>query len=277
MIQKLEILVTEDNAKHLADARLASEQYANINFTFARTLQEAESLVEQNKYDTVVTDVFFPAQEGDEPSSDSGLSLAKKVDAQGTPFVYNTSGNHHGRAYSQFLDLSRKIWDNYGFGSGKMIEAYPEDSNAEKDSKQWNAAINYAILLGRSQELDESVRKKIGSFISFAPGGDYGKLTETMQRVLDESISPEEMCSRKNSKPPYSWSSDALYQGWDQEKIGSEWGTEIDWDKERDCFVSFRDTKEADEKWFSETEARFKKDYVVALDFIRTILAEYRK
>ncbi len=276
MTQKLEILITEDNVKHLANARSVSEQYVNINFTFASTLQKAENLVRQNRYDAVVTDVFFPAQEGEEPSSDSGLNFAKMVDAQGIPFVYNTSGNHHGGAYAQFLDLSRKIWNNYGFGSGKMIEAYPEDSNAEKDSKQWNAAINYAILLGRSQELDGSVREKIGSFLSFAPYGDYGTLTETIQRVRDESISPEEMC-RQDNRPPYDWSSDALRQGWKEKKIGSKWGEEIDWDKERDCFISLRATKKADEKWFSETEAGFKKDYVAALEFIRTTLAKYKK
>ena len=98
-----------------------------------------------------------------------------------------------------------------------------------------------------------------------------------MQRVLDGSISPEEMCRKDGSTPPYSWSNDALTQGWDEKKIGTKWGEEIDWYKERCCFVSLRDTKEADEKWFSEAEAGFKRDYVEALNFIRTTLGEYRK
>ena len=95
-IKKLEILITEDNSKHLADAREVSKEYTNINFTFVSTLNAAESLVKKNKYNAVVTDVFFPIQEGEEPTSDSGLSLAKTIDAKGIPFVYNTSGNHHG-------------------------------------------------------------------------------------------------------------------------------------------------------------------------------------
>lgn len=276
MKQKLEILVTEDDAKHLADARSISGQYANINFTFASTLKEAECLVEQNRYDAVVTDVFFPVQEGQEPTSDSGLTLARKIDNQRVPFVYNTSGNHHGKAYSQFLDESRKIWNNNGFGTGKMIEAYPEAPNAEKDTKQWATAINYAVLLAKSQELKESIRKKIGSFLSFLPYGDYGKLTETMKKVLDSSMSPEELC-RNVGKPPHFWSSGAIHLGWKEKKIGTKWGEEIDWDKEKDCFISLRPTKEDDEKWFNETEARLKKEYVRALDFIRTTLAEYRK
>ncbi len=198
--EKLEILVTEDSEKHLADARSVGKGYTNINFTFARTLQEAESLVRQNRYDAVVTDVFFPVQEGGEPASDSGLSLAKIVHERGIPFVYNTSGNHHGRAYKQFLEPARaisreimKIWDNNEFGTGKMIEAYPEDSNAEKDTKQWGAAINYAILLGRSQGLSNEVRKAVGKLVKFSSYGDYGRLSGVFELILDESVSQEEL------------------------------------------------------------------------------------
>ena len=275
MVQKLEILVTEDNPKHLADARLVSDEYANISFSFASTLQEAEDLVRQNKYYAVVTDVFFPAQEGEEPTSDSGLRLAKLVDSLGIPFVYNTAGNHHGRALAQFVTESRKIWDNFGFDTGKLIEAYPRDQDSESETKQWNAAFNYAILLARAQELDEETKLRVGCFTHFGSYGDYGKLTETMQRSLDESVPIEDLC-RKQYRPYCYWTDSALEQGQEENRISTKWKVDIDWDEERDCIVFLKDTKEADEEWFRETEAKFREEYVSARDYLRDTLAEYR-
>src|SRR3989344_3256379 len=200
--QRLDVLVTEDNEKHLADARSVSERYTNMDFSFARTLQEAESLVERNRYDAVITDVFFPVQEGGEPTAGSGLSLARKVDEQGIPFVYNTSGNHHGRAYKQFLEPARSvseeisgIWDNDRFGTGKIIEAYPEDANGEKDTKQWGAAINYVILLCRSKYLGDDSRKAVGELVKFSSYGgyDYGRLSRVFELILDKSVSQEKL------------------------------------------------------------------------------------
>ncbi len=274
MVRRLEILITEDSAKHLADARTVSEGYAFINFTFATTLEEAEILIERNRYDAVVTDVFFPIRKSEEPTSDSGLNLAKKVDAKGIPFVYNTSGNHHGRAYSEFLKESGKIWANHGFGTGKMIEAYPENPNAEKDTKQWNAAIDYTVLLVRSHRLGEGIARNIGSFLSFGPYGDYGELTEKMNNVLDETISIEDLCRQKNMIPLYPWSNDALKDGWEKGYVDTEkWS----WNEEKDCLISLRSIKESDEKKFRETELKFRQDYVKALEFIRMTLIEYKK
>lgn len=204
MAQRLEILITEDNVKHLADAKSVSEQYVNIGFTFASTLQEAEQLVGQNKYDAGVTDVLFPAKVGDEPRSDSGLKLADMLDAKGIPFVFLTAGNHHGNTYVGFKEGLEARWYRrgiIGYGhnlgiliSGKVIEGYPEDQNAEKDTKQWDAAISHVILLASLRELDENVRKKFDKTLSanyifgFSWWGDYGQLTGTMQKLLDESI-----------------------------------------------------------------------------------------
>ena len=88
---------------------------------------------------------------------------------------------------------------NDGFGTGKMIEAYPEDEYTEKDHKQWGAAINYAILLGTADELDDLTKDKIGEYLGFASYGDYGKLTQRIQRVLDENNSFEYLCSNLSS------------------------------------------------------------------------------
>lgn len=188
MSNKLEILVTEDNEKHLADVKLISEQYINVNFTYASTLDEAEDLVRKNHYDVAVSDVFFPFSEGEEPNSYAGIGFGKALNKKNIPFVYNTSGNHHGFAFKGFLDERKELFSNDSqFSSGKVIEAYPKDSNAEADTKQWNAAINSSILLGKSEGLDDSVREDVGKILDFAPYGDYGKLTEKMDSVLGSS------------------------------------------------------------------------------------------
>ena len=286
-IKKLEILITEDNSKHLADAREVSKEYTNINFTFVSTLNAAESLVKKNKYNAVVTDVFFPIQEGEEPTSDSGLSLAKTIDAKGIPFVYNTSGNHHGEKYIEFLQMSRSIWNNYKFGTGKMVESYPENPDVEKDTKQWSAAINYVILLATSDGLKKCVREKVASLLSFAPYGDYGQLTEKMRNAIDESLPIEEgfkVRTQYYSKQPGSllylpiWTSDTIDSILTEKKM--EWNErdiKFKWEEGKNKYISLRDTKDEDEKWFAETEAKHKKHYIKALKYIRSTITKYRK
>ncbi len=199
--KKLELLVIEDNPKHLADAKAVSEQYQGITFTFASTLSEVKGLLEQKTYDAVVSDIFFPDREGEVPDDlvAAGVIVAYLLleDTQ-TPFVYNTAGNHHGKAYQHFQGALYYQLRNFDHSenwarknSGKIIEAYPEDSSTEKDTKQWSAAINYAIILARSTEQSDIVTREIDAFLPFASYGDYGGLTQTMRHALDESIPVE--------------------------------------------------------------------------------------
>lgn len=279
MTRILEILVTEDNPKHLKDALELSKKYRNTHFYFASTLDEAKTLLGQRRYDAVVTDVFFPAKKGDKPSSNSGLGLAKKVHSLKIPYVFNTSGNHHGKEYSSFGGAAMGIiradvtMDN-GLYTGKVIEAYPEDSEGEKDTKQWWAAINYSILLARASELEEGTREGVGSLLSFAPYGDYGELTGYMQKVLNLSNTEKDLCRCERGEVPYRWSRDAMDLGRQKGKISWE-KKSWNWDKTRDCFVSNEAQKESIESWFNATEAEFKKKYVAGMNAIREILYEY--
>ena len=203
---KLELLIIEDNLKHFADAREICQQYRGIEFTFASTLNDVSRLLKNNTYGAVISDVFFPDKIGDEPDYHCGVAVAMLLlEDTKTPFVYNTAGNHHGRLYQQFLDaLKHQLRANNIYksdswacrSSGKLIEAYPEDNEGEKDTKQWVAAINYAILLAKSKEVNNDVSRNIGVFLEFAHHGDYGRLTEQMDGVLDQNISVEEYCKK---------------------------------------------------------------------------------
>lgn len=64
--EKLEILVVEDNEKHLADAReyfKGIEAKADVKVTYASTLKQAEELLKNNKFGGIISDVFFPIGE----------------------------------------------------------------------------------------------------------------------------------------------------------------------------------------------------------------------
>jgi CheY-like chemotaxis protein len=62
--KKLEILVIEDNPEHLKDAKSEIQKRIdkgeNINANYATTMLEAEELMEQKKFDGIISDIFFP-------------------------------------------------------------------------------------------------------------------------------------------------------------------------------------------------------------------------
>ena len=60
MGKQLEMLVIEDGKNHLVDAREAASGYRDINFTYGSTYDEVHDLVDNNKYDSVICDIFFP-------------------------------------------------------------------------------------------------------------------------------------------------------------------------------------------------------------------------
>jgi hypothetical protein len=264
--QTLEILIIEDNEKQLADARAISSQYKNINFSYAVNFNEAERLVTEKKYDAVVTDVFFPINTGEEPTSDSALNIAKLIDSKSIPFVFNTSGNHHGCKYQKFLEKSRKIWNNCGLGIGKMIEAYPHEAHLEKDTKQWNAAINYAVLLAKSKELSEDVKGIIGELIYFTPYGDYGQLSKKFNEVLDPKNSIENLCTNSYETINLPWSRKAFYKGTGEIKLRGDWNRKKQ---------SYNSRDDVENNWFIQSELEFKEQYVETLNFIRNTLSEY--
>ena len=294
-MEHLRMLIVEDGEKHLQDARRESLNYQDIEFVYASTFDQALEAIyhvdwaregRQNGLDAAVLDVFFPygssckdfVVDAQEPTWRAGLDVGKELDQSGCMFVFNTSGNHHGRKYAEFQKEADAVWgrSRSGFTVAKLIEAYPKGSEDELETKQWSAAINYAILLAEGCMLDDDeVRERIGKIIDFASYGDYGQLTGIMAKVLDPRNSLEDLTRMERTKPPYPWSINALQQAWKEDFIGKtgEW----DWDFDRDCFVSLRSpTKEHDEKRFRVVEAKYKRQFEDAVDFIRTTIGKYR-
>lgn len=188
----MRILIIEDTEKHLNDARQHSKRLVGCTVDFATTLAEAVELLQKNSYDGVISDVFFPAEAGVSAETfENAIAVSTKLVEMGVHHVFNTSGNHHGRKYQGFVWKTPRAThtdnpDNrdacYDFrATGMVIEAYPEDSNADKDTKQWQAAFRYILLVRALLQLPdkgESIVKdaKLDGF----PRGEYGRLTKSL-------------------------------------------------------------------------------------------------
>lgn len=182
----IRILVIEDTAKHVADAKTHAAQLVGCEVDYATSLEEALALLTANRYDGAISDVFFPERTGGSAETfENAVAISTKLVELGIHHVFNTSGNHHGSRYREFVWKTPRAFHNenkYHFlTTGMVIEAYPQDSNGEKDAKQWQAAFRYILLVHALLKLpDEGVsilgdekRSPGGGF----PYGDYGDLT----------------------------------------------------------------------------------------------------
>ena len=65
----LDILIVEDNEKHLADAKSCFDSLITkeekINVQYATNYIQAEKIIEENTFDGIICDIFFPYQEGE--------------------------------------------------------------------------------------------------------------------------------------------------------------------------------------------------------------------
>jgi CheY-like chemotaxis protein len=184
----MRILVIEDSPKHLEDARRYAQQLAGCTVDFATTLAEAIDLLTANNYDGAISDVFFPTETGASADTyESAITINDRLLKLRIHHVFNTAGNHHGDKFQGF------IWQTpvpmYGehnghfLTTGMMIEAYPSNRNAEKNTKQWQAAFRYILLVLSFVPLPDKGREiieqhNLGGF----PYGDYGQLTQRFER-----------------------------------------------------------------------------------------------
>jgi hypothetical protein len=182
----IKILVVEDSEKHLHDAQEYSGGLSNCEVDFATNLADAMELLRQKNYDGVISDVFFPEESGASAETfENAIIFSNALVALGIHHVFNTSMNHHGSRIRDFAWKTPRAVHNdnkyHFFTTGMLIEAYPENGEAEKDMKQWQAAFRYILLVKALLEIPDKARQaelvKCGGF----PYGDYGKLTKQLE------------------------------------------------------------------------------------------------
>jgi len=190
-MSSIRLLVVEDTSKHMDDARRYAQQLVGVTVDFASTLAEAMELLQKNAYDGVICDVFFPAAAGASTETfENAITLSTKLVEMGVQHVFNTAGNHHGRKYEGFIWKTPRVIhtenpdDCYDFRTtGMIIESY--ESDADTDSKQWEAAFRYILLVKELLQLPDKgtqiINKECGDAFCGFPYGDYGELTERLR------------------------------------------------------------------------------------------------
>lgn len=192
----MRILVIEDNMQHLVQAKACAQRLKGCTVDFAVALNDAMRCLRKNSYDGVISDVFFPAKIGDPADAwENAVTISATLVEMGIHHVFNTAGNHHGTMFNGFLWKTPKAvhnGDNYHFlTTGMVIEAYPEDEEMEKDTKQWQAAFRYILLVQALLQLPDKgasiIARDPDTFDGF-PYGEYGGLTSRFDRCEDPFV-----------------------------------------------------------------------------------------
>ncbi len=110
-MEKLRILVIEDNEHHMQDVQhmLGERQkVVDLDVTYVGTLKQAYECM---SVDGIISDVFFPGREGDKPENQAYRMVAK-ANEMGVPIVLCTDGDHHG---PHLEGITNKLWSNESF------------------------------------------------------------------------------------------------------------------------------------------------------------------
>src|SRR3989344_169321 len=142
-MEKLEVLVIEDNPKHMSDVKqLCDERIQKgvlSSVDYASTLTEANELLFGKTYDGIISDVFFPERSG-EKEREFGTTIAQYALDKKIPFVLVTSTHHHGRKTQPVCDFMR--------GRGmNLVDSEPEDKDGEAKSKSFKGGFTALMYL----------------------------------------------------------------------------------------------------------------------------------
>jgi hypothetical protein len=141
-MRKIEMLVVEDQDKHKSDVEKylteRIEQGANISVDYAKTFQKAIEMIESGKYGAVISDVFYPASEG-EPITNSGERMIDYLSERDIELVLCTSTYHHG-------DNTEPTWRRARNEGVPFVDLRVEERNGEGTTKDWNSAYGIAVI-----------------------------------------------------------------------------------------------------------------------------------
>lgn len=171
----IELLVVEDNEKHIAQARQYFDARADVvQVTYATTLAEAQVAMNTKKFEGVISDIFFPTGKSGEDDREIRRDLASKLSSRymdvtveweygsaqppcgiyvvegaqerRIPVVLNTDQYHHSTRIGPVNN-----WNNMNAKSVRIIESETRhDEPAE--SKNWRDA--YAAIACLCEGLD---------------------------------------------------------------------------------------------------------------------------
>jgi len=133
---KLNILVIEDNEKHLEDAeRFFVIHCGRVNVIFAKTYWEAAEYLDAAKVDGIISDIHFPRNDHPNWSQPEPIGAMVMVlcRERKIPCILNTDGYHHGSRNQWICDLQRSL------GLPEIVDA-STDYRKEAETKNWKKA-----------------------------------------------------------------------------------------------------------------------------------------
>lgn len=141
MEKPLEILVVEDNTKHLENAKYFFNQvkeklHLDIKVNYVTTMDGAITKLSEMHYDGVISDLFFPYSEEKEPEL-NGLSLGVNyAKPKRVPIVFVSDFNVHTLDHHWVLDEAEK---EFGY---RNVYHYREDMFNDIDREEIKKAGN---------------------------------------------------------------------------------------------------------------------------------------
>lgn len=174
----LEILVVEDNPKHLEDAKKfygTIPQY-KILFDYSSYYEEALKKLKRKPYDGILTDLFIPIKPG-QVTSDLGIQLGQYALDREIPVVICTNTFHH-------EDKTQPATDWIRSKEGNLIDGEFIGSSIltnEAETKDFEGALAYLVGLIELQKTGEIIvnshgyhdSRKNRDFLDFNPGKCY--------------------------------------------------------------------------------------------------------
>lgn len=167
-MQKIRLLLVEDNEQHFKDAKhmldLRLQAGASIEVLYARDKEEAINGI--SKVDGIISDIFFPAKDGCSPSN-QGFYMVERARDLKIPIIFCTDGYHHANDLQPlFTYLNETPWGDYYLG---MVDrpAYME----KMSRKNW--AFAYYELMKKicpaEAEAFAAYAKGIGAKLTLRP------------------------------------------------------------------------------------------------------------
>jgi CheY-like chemotaxis protein len=140
----MRIFVVEDNLKHMEEATKVIEAAGHEVVSAANFFEARDRLRSYIGADGAIVDIFIPESDGDNKEADQprGLGVALMAERQNIPFVFCTSGYHHGNKYNWICYLGRdRGWE-------EIVDKIEDEDyeagryDAESPSKDWETALD---------------------------------------------------------------------------------------------------------------------------------------
>ena len=195
------LLVIEDNPRHLNDVKsvlddLLSQLTLKVRTVFATNLVEANGHF--SDADLIMTDIFFPDQQGGDAEIPNGQKILEQCIAEKKPGVWVTSTYHHGKKTSPLFHWGHEKGFAM-FDSGSF-----RDRDGESDKKSWDRALRalFYTSVGLNHDLlrytEDGLHELMDEDDPWVSSENNGERWRLVNGGIDQSYFPELVSERRD-------------------------------------------------------------------------------